>query len=100
MSEEYMNKKVRPILEQIIDSLLDNMPEDPILFTYKWLVNYKNSQTLKDRLELETLRNEIKQYENKSDENKSSTGKFEYKESFIKEDSSGEIPSIDLSSKS
>ena len=46
--EEYMNKKVNPILEQIVDSLLDNMPDDPILFMYKWLVNYKNSQTLKD----------------------------------------------------
>ena len=91
MSEEYMNTKVRPILEQIVDSLLDNTPEDPILFIYKWLVNYKNSQTLKDRIELESLREKIKKYQNQNDESYSNFGKNEYKESFIKEDISSDI---------
>ena len=68
MSEEYMNTKVRPILEQILDSLLDNQPEDPILFIYKWLVNFKNSQKLKDRIELESLREKIKKYQIQNDE--------------------------------
>ena len=95
MSEEYMNKKVRPILEQIIDSLLDKTPDDPILFTYTWLVNYKNSETLKDRLELESLRKKVKEYEKQND---FSIDKKNYKESFIKDECSSELPSIDLSS--
>ena len=100
MSEEYMNTKVRPILEQIVDSLLDNTPEDPILFMYKWLVNYKNSQTLKDRIELESLREKIKKYQNQNDESYSNLGKNEYKESFIKEDISSEIGNNSYSNKS
>ena len=100
MSEAYMNTKVRPILEQIVDSLLDNTPEDPILFMYKWLVNYKNSQTLKDRIELESLREKIKKYQNQNDESYSNLGKNEYKESFIKEDISSDIENNSYSNKS
>ena len=100
MSEEYMNTKVRPILEQIVDSLLDNTPEDPILFMYKWLVNYKNSQTLKDRIELESLREKIKKYQNQNDESYSNLGKNEYKESFIKEDISSDIENNSFSNNS
>ena len=98
--EEYMNKKVNPILEQIVDSLLDNMPEVPILFMYKWLVNYKNSQALKDRIELESLREKIKKYENQENESNNSFSRGNtYKESFIKENCSSEI-SEDYSNKS
>ena len=95
-----MNKKVRPILEQIIDSLLDNTPEDPILYTYKWLVNYKNSQVLKERLELESLREKIKKYQNQNDESNSNINKNEYKESFIKDNLSSELQSDNFSDKS
>ena len=98
MSEEYMNTKVRPILEQIVDSLLDNMPEDPILYTYTWLVNYKNSQTLKDRLELESLRTKIENYKNQNEESNSNLGINEYKESLIKDSSN--LASEDYSSNS
>ena len=100
MSEEYMNTKVRPILEQNLDSLLDNQPEDPILFIYKWLVNFKNSQKLKDRIELESLREKIKKYQIQNDESYSNLGKNEYKESFIKEDISSEIGNNSYSNKS
>lgn len=98
MSEEYMNTKVRPILEQIVDSLLDNMPEDPILYTYTWLVNYKNSQTLKDRLELESLRTKIENYKNQNEESNSNLGINEYKESLLKDSSN--LASEDYSSNS
>ena len=98
MSEEYMNTKVRPILEQIVDSLLDNMPEDPILYTYTWLVNYKNSQTLKDRLELESLRTKIENYKNQNEESNSNLGINEYKESLMKDSSN--LASEDYSSNS
>ena len=99
MSEEYMNKKVRPILEQIVDSLLDNTPEDPILYIYTWLVNYKNCKKLKDRIELESLRKKIKKFENQNEEYNSDTGKNEYKESLIQDNCSNEIPSVDFSDK-
>ena len=100
MSDEYMNKKVRPILEQIIDSLLDNTPDDPILFTYKWLVNYKNSQALKERLELESLREKIKKYQKQNEESNSNIDKNEYKESFIKDNINSELQSDSFSYKS
>ena len=45
MSEEYINTKVRPILELLLDSLLDSTPEDPISFMYSWLLNYNNQNT-------------------------------------------------------
>ena len=98
MSEEYMNKKVRPILEEIVDSLLDNTPEDPILYIYTWLVNYKNCKKLKDRLELESLRKKIEKLENQHEDNNSDSDKNEYKESLIQENSS-DIPSVDFSDK-
>ena len=98
MSEEYMNKKVRSILEQIVDSLLDNTPEDPILYIYTWLVNYKNCKKLKDRLELESLRKKIEKLENQNEDNNSDSDKNEYKESLIQENSS-DIPSVDFSDK-
>ena len=63
MSEEYINTKVRPILELLLDSLLDSTPEDPISFMYSWLLNY-NNQKSKERIELETLREQIKLYRN------------------------------------
>ena len=63
MSEEYINTKVRPILELLLDSLLDSTPEDPIPFMYSWLLDY-NNQKSKERIELETLREQIKLYRN------------------------------------
>ena len=63
MSEEYINSKVRPILELLLDSLLDSIPEDPIPFMYSWLLDY-NNQKSKERIELETLREQIKLYRN------------------------------------
>lgn len=63
MSEEYINTNVRPILELLLDSLLDSTPEDPIPFMYTWLLNY-NNQKSKERIELESLREQIKLYKN------------------------------------
>ena len=59
MSEEYINSKVRPILEQLLDSLLDEVPDDPIPFMYTWLLKYSNKIS-KERLELESLRTKVK----------------------------------------
>ena len=64
MSEEYINTKVRPILEVILDDLLDETPEDPIPFMYTWLLKY-NNQISKERLELEQLRSKIKEIKQK-----------------------------------
>ena len=64
MSEEYIKSKVRPILEVILDDLLDETPEDPIPFMYTWLLKY-NNQISKERLELEQLRSKIKEIKQK-----------------------------------
>ncbi len=64
MSEEYIKSKVRPILEVILDELLDETPEDPIPFMYTWLLKY-NNQISKERLELEQLRSQIKEIKQK-----------------------------------
>ena len=64
MSEEYIKSKVRPILEVILDDLLDETPEDPIPFMYTWLLKY-NNQISKERLELEQLRSQIKEIKQK-----------------------------------
>ena len=95
MSDEYMNKKVRPILEQIVDALLDSTPDDPILFIYTWLVNYKNIEHLKQRIELESLRAKIQELKNKNIFNK---GNKNYEESFVKQEISSEEQSENSSS--
>ena len=64
MAEEYINTKVRPILEVLLDSLLDSTPEDPIPFMYSWLLNYTN-QMPKERKELESLRAQMKEIKKK-----------------------------------
>ena len=79
MSEEYINTKVRPILELLLDSLLDSTPEDPISFMYSWLLNY-NNQKSKERIELESLREQIKIYKN---EEGSPTDKIDNRYSFM-----------------
>ncbi len=66
MSEEYINSKVRPILELLLDSLLDSTPEDPIPFMYTWLLKYSN-QISKERLELESLRSQLKEIKQKEE---------------------------------
>ena len=64
MSEEYISTKVRPILELLLDDLLDSTPEDPIPFMYTWLLKYSNKMT-KERSELENLREQIKEIKKK-----------------------------------
>ena len=64
MSEEYINTKVRPILEQLLDDLLDSVPDDPIPFMYTWLLKYCNKIS-EQRLELESLREKVKELKHK-----------------------------------
>jgi cAMP-dependent protein kinase regulator len=64
MSEEYINTKVRPILEQLLDDLLDSVPDDPIPFMYSWLLKYCNKIS-EERLELESLREKVKELKHK-----------------------------------
>ena len=71
MSEEYINTKVRPILKVLLDDLLDSTPEGPIPFMYTWLLKYSNKMT-KERLELENLREQIKEKKNIPIENNNS----------------------------
>ena len=68
MELEYINNKVRPILEVLLDSLLENLPDDPLLFMYEWLQKYNNHKSEK-REELERLRKLIKTKNNNENSN-------------------------------
>ena len=68
MEQEYINNKVRPILELLLDSLLENLPDNPLLFMYEWLQKYNNQKSEK-REELERLREQLKNYHNKENNN-------------------------------
>ena len=91
MSEEYINLKVRPILELLLDSLLDSTPDDPIPFMYTWLLKYSN-QVSKERLELESLRFQMKEIKLKEElENINS--------SFINKINNNNSPKYDIDNK-
>ena len=38
MAEEYLQEKVRNIVEPLISSLLKELPEDPMFFMYNWFL--------------------------------------------------------------
>ena len=105
MSEDYINQKVRPILAQLLDSLLDETPDDPLPFMYTWILKYSN-QMPKKRLELESLRVEMKEYKKKelaeishsfltnikSNNNKNNNDNEEPKKNFSSESEEESIP--------
>lgn len=69
MEEEYINTKVRAILEELLDSLLDSTPNEPLTFMFTWLHKKYNNTIFKEREELEKLREEFKNYRNNESKN-------------------------------
>lgn len=62
MAEEYLQEKVRNIVEPLISSLLKELPEDPMFFMYNWLKQNTNTplpENNPDKEELIKLRIEI-----------------------------------------
>lgn len=62
-NEEYLDKKIRCLIEPLITSLLVEKPKEPILFMIEWLQNYsgvKNTNSVNaERAELQFLRKEM-----------------------------------------
>ena len=66
--ENYLNDKVRGIVEPMINSLLTTCPEEPMRYMLTWLINYTNGQSFTingEREELERLRKEVRRHKKK-----------------------------------
>ena len=68
--QEYIQKKVNPILEALVTSLLLDRPDDPIAYMVNWLKKKDSTQgsggSVEDlKLEVESLRKEIAALEGK-----------------------------------
>jgi hypothetical protein len=65
MAEEFLDKKVRGLIEPMVSSLLAENPKEPVLFMIEWLQNFsglKSNGPNMERTELETLRKEMSKY--------------------------------------
>ena len=71
--QEYLETKVKPIMENLMFQLVCEKPDDPVEFMINWIQKTggynSNGLTLKEREELENLRKEIIQYRNKHEQN-------------------------------
>ena len=71
--KEYLETKVKPIMENLMFQLVCEKPDDPVEFMINWIQKTggynSNGLTLKERDELENLRKEIIQYRNKHEQN-------------------------------
>jgi len=67
-NEEYLESKLRPLVEPMITSLLIEKPYEPILFMIEWLQNFSgvgNDGINSERAELQFLRKEMIKYTKK-----------------------------------
>ena len=67
MAEEYLQTKVKGIVEPMMSEMLKTLPEEPMRFMLTWLINYSRGDSAEingEREELENLRKEIKKYKN------------------------------------
>lgn len=63
--QEYIQKKVNPILESLVTAILLDKPDDPILFMVKWLSQKANNNSECEplRVKIEQLKAEIRALE-------------------------------------
>ena len=100
MAEEYLQTKVKGIVEPMMSEMLKTLPEEPMRFMLTWLINYSRgdaSEINGEREELENLRKEIKKYKNKEKENEKSKKQSEAESE--KSEESKSVESEDVSSK-
>ena len=71
--QEYLETKIKPIMENLMFQLVCEKPEDPVEFMINWIQKTggynSNGLTIKEKEELENLRKEIIQYRNKKELN-------------------------------
>lgn len=67
--EDYLNKKIRPIIEALAEAVVQEEPSDPHGFMIEWLQTYSgvknSSQMNQERGELINLRKELEKYQRK-----------------------------------
>ena len=89
MAEEYLQTKVKGIVEPMMSEMLKTLPEEPMRFMLTWLINYNRvdaSEINGEREELKNLRKEIKKYKNKEKSMKESPAQSEKSEESKSED--------------
>ena len=90
MAEEYLQTKVKGIVEPMMSEMLKTLPEEPMRFMLTWLINYNRvdaSEINGEREELKNLRKEITKYKNKEKSKKESPTQSEKNEESESEDS-------------
>ena len=72
--QEYLETKVKPIIENLVFQMICEKPENPVDFMVNWLQKTggfnPNGLTEIDMEELNLLRNEIQKYKQKEDKKK------------------------------
>lgn len=68
-SDDYLNKKLRPIFNAMTESIIRETPKDPVMYMLNWLQNYNGRSSTFDvsaeKFELMQLKKEMKRYEKK-----------------------------------
>ena len=71
---EYLNTKLKPIMENMLFQLCNELPEDPVKFMINWLQKTggfcDNGLTEEEDKELKELREEMKKYKEKEKKEK------------------------------
>ena len=97
MAEEYLQTKVKGIVEPMMSEMLKTLPEEPMRFMLTWLINYSRGDSAEingEREELENLRKEIKKYKNKEKKNEKSKKQSEEESEKSEESKSEESEAV------
>ena len=68
-AEEYLEKKVRGIIEPMVSQIIVDQPKNPMIYMIEWLQNLQGKNLNKymnmEKMELKNLRKEMKKYKEK-----------------------------------
>lgn len=68
--QEYLEKKIKPIMDELVSQLAIERPEDPIRFIVNWIDKTGGYTTEglneQEKKEMEKLKEELKQLKNQS----------------------------------
>lgn len=68
--QEYLEKKIKPIMDELVSQLAIERPEDPIRFIVNWIDKTGGYTTEglneQEKKEMEQLKEELKQLKNQS----------------------------------
>ena len=68
-AEEYLEKKVRGIIEPMVSQIIVDQPKEPMLYMIEWLQNLQGKNLHQhlnmEKIELKNLRKEVKNFKQK-----------------------------------